>query len=48
MKEVETFRAKNIKITTIPQKGLTPDGQLTGETPIEIDCLHKKIPFLVK
>jgi YegS/Rv2252/BmrU family lipid kinase len=43
MKEVETFKAKKIKIATNPTKLLTPDGQLMGSTPIEIECLPKAI-----
>jgi len=43
LNEVECFKARKIKATTIPQKLLTPDGQLTGNTPIEIECLSKKL-----
>ncbi len=43
MKEVETFKAKKIMIETSPQKLLTPDGQLMGSTPIEIECLTQAI-----
>jgi YegS/Rv2252/BmrU family lipid kinase len=47
MKEVECFKAKKIKIETEPQKLLTPDGQLLGSTPIEIECLHKALEVIV-
>ncbi len=43
MEEVETFKAKKIKIETMPKKLLTPDGQLMGSTPIEIECLPQTI-----
>lgn len=46
MKEVETFKAKKIKIETEPVKKLTPDGQLTGTTPIEIECLNKSLAVI--
>lgn len=48
MDEVETFRAKKIKIETEPKKLLTPDGQLMGSTPIEIECLPEAIEVFVK
>lgn len=43
MKEVETFQARQIKITTSIPKILTPDGELMGSTPIEITCLKQAI-----
>lgn len=43
MDEVETFKAKKIKIETSEKKLLTPDGQLMGSTPIEVECLHHAI-----
>ncbi|MDP8201191.1 MAG: diacylglycerol kinase family lipid kinase [Candidatus Tenebribacter burtonii] len=46
--EVETFTAKHIKITTDPPKVLTPDGELIGITPVEIECLHQDIEVLWK
>ena len=46
--EVETFTAKHIKITTDPPKVLTPDGELIGITPVEIECLHNDIEVLWK
>lgn len=48
MDEVETFRAKKIKIETEPKKLLTPDGQLMGTTPIEIECLPEAIEVFIK
>ncbi len=45
---VETFTAKHIKITTDPPKVLTPDGELIGTTPVEIECLHRAIEVLWK
>lgn len=48
MKEVETFKARQIKIETIPAKTLTPDGQLMGATPIEVECLPKALEVFVK
>ncbi|MFA7227442.1 MAG: diacylglycerol kinase family protein [Melioribacteraceae bacterium] len=48
MKEVECFTAKRIVIETNPFKNLTPDGQLTGRTPIEIECLPEAIEVFVK
>ena len=45
---VETFTAKHIKITTVPPKVLTPDGELIGITPVEIECLHHEIKVLWK
>lgn len=37
--EVETLQAKSIKIETDSAKVLTPDGELVGITPVEINCL---------
>jgi len=41
--EVETFKAKEIKVETAVPKVLTPDGELLGITPIEVKCLHQTI-----
>ena len=41
--EVETFKAKEIKVETAIPKVLTPDGELLGITPIEVKCLHQAI-----
>src|SRR4030042_1663266 len=43
MKEIESIQAKHIKIETDIPKLLTPDGQLLGSTPIEVECLPKAI-----
>jgi diacylglycerol kinase (ATP) len=48
MKEVETFQAKIIKIETGRPKLLTPDGQLMGSTPLEVECLPGAIEVFVK
>ncbi len=48
MKEVECFKAKKIKIVTEPEKLLTPDGQLTGNTPVEIECLTKSLEVITR
>jgi diacylglycerol kinase (ATP) len=48
MKEVETFRARHLKIETDTPKLLTPDGQLMGSTPIEVECLPGAIEVFVK
>ena len=48
MKEVETFQTKHLKIETSPLKMLTPDGQLMGSTPIEVECLPKAIEVFIK
>jgi len=45
MPEVETFKAKNIKIASAKPKVLSPDGELIGTTPLEIECLHQAIEF---
>jgi len=47
MKEVECFKGKHIKIETIPNKMLTPDGQLMETTPIEIECMQKALEVFV-
>lgn len=46
--KVETFKAKKIIIEAEPPKVLTPDGELIGITPVEIECLHKDIEVLWK
>jgi diacylglycerol kinase (ATP) len=43
MPEIETFQAKNIKIVSKKIKGLSPDGELIGTTPLEVECLKQKI-----
>jgi len=48
MEEVETFQAAHIKIETNIPKVLTPDGELMGSTPLEIDCLKQAIDVFWK
>jgi diacylglycerol kinase (ATP) len=43
MPEIETFQAKSIKIVSKKAKVLSPDGELFGTTPVEIECLKQKI-----
>lgn len=46
--EVETFQAKHISITTDIPKVLTPDGELVGITPVEVECLHQAVEVFWK
>jgi YegS/Rv2252/BmrU family lipid kinase len=48
MKEVETFQARHIKMETNTPKLLTPDGQLMGSTPIEVECIPGAIEVFIK
>jgi len=48
MPEIESIQAKRIKMETDIPKLLTPDGQLLGSTPIEVECLSKAIEVFVK
>ncbi len=41
--EIDTFKAKHIKIESDTPKVLTPDGELVGITPVEIECLKHGI-----
>jgi diacylglycerol kinase (ATP) len=41
--EVETFKARNIKVLSDQPKILAPDGELVGSTPAEITCLHRAL-----
>jgi len=41
--EVESFKARKIRIETNRPKILTPDGELMGSSPVEIECLHRAI-----
>ena len=43
MPEVESFTARHLSITTDTPKVLTPDGELLGSTPIEVECLARDI-----
>ena len=48
LEEVETYQAKKIKIESEISKVLTPDGELVGITPVEINCLPKAIEVFWK
>lgn len=37
--EVETFKARKIRIRTEVPKVLAPDGEILGSTPVEVECL---------
>lgn len=41
--EVETWKARHLRISTHTPKVLTPDGELVGITPVEVECLHRDI-----
>jgi len=43
LKEIESIQAKHIRIETDVPKVLTPDGEMFGATPIEVDCLHQAL-----
>ncbi|MFH1213939.1 MAG: diacylglycerol kinase family protein [Candidatus Neomarinimicrobiota bacterium] len=46
--EVETYQARHIKIITDTPKILTPDGEVLGITPIEVECLYQQVEVLWK
>lgn len=46
--QVETFKVKQIKITADKAKVLTPDGELIGITPVEVECLHQAVEVFWK
>ena len=48
LEEVETFQAKHISITTDIPKVLTPDGEIMGITPVEVECLHQAVDVFWK
>jgi len=48
MQEVECFQASHIRIETSIPKILTPDGELMGSTPLEVDCLKQAIDVFWK
>ena len=41
--EIETFQAKHIRISTDVPKVLTPDGEIVGNSPLEVECLHQAV-----
>lgn len=43
MKEIETFQASYIRVESDIPKILTPDGELMGSTPLEVNCLKHAI-----
>ena len=45
MKEVETIKASKITIKTDSSKILTPDGEILGSTPLQVECLPGKLEF---
>ncbi|MDA3862077.1 MAG: diacylglycerol kinase family lipid kinase [Melioribacteraceae bacterium] len=46
--EIDTYKAKHIKIDSDEPKVLTPDGELLGITPVEISCLKHAIEVFWK
>ena len=42
-KEIDSFKAKHIRVETETPKSLAPDGEVFGSSPVEIDCIHKAI-----
>jgi YegS/Rv2252/BmrU family lipid kinase len=48
MEEVETYQARQIKIITDVPKILTPDGEVLGLTPLEVECLYQQVEVLWK
>ena len=48
LKEVDVLTGKKIKISTSEPKVLTPDGELLGSTPVEIECLPRAIEVFWK
>lgn len=43
LEEVETFQARNIRIASNRPQRVSPDGELRGATPVEIECLPQAI-----
>jgi len=44
--EIETIKAKKIKVTEEHPGPLIPDGEILGSTPVEFECLKHDIQFL--
>ncbi len=40
---VEVFKTQSLRIETEPLKVLTPDGEVMGQTPIEVSCLQQDV-----
>lgn len=45
---VKAYKAKNIKMEPDARKPLSPDGELEGETPIEITCVHHAVEMFAR
>lgn len=43
LREVETFKAKRVRVRTDEPKVLAPDGEIVGSTPFEVECLQRAI-----
>jgi len=48
MPEVETYQARSIKIVSQHPKVLSPDGELIGITPVEVECLKQAVEVFWK
>ena len=48
MQEIETFQASHIRVETSIPKVLTPDGELMGTSPLEVNCLKQAIDVFWK
>jgi diacylglycerol kinase (ATP) len=48
LEEVETFQAKRLRLITQRPRVLTPDGELVGTTPVEVECLRRDIEVFWK
>lgn len=46
--EVEQYQARKIKIVTETPKVLTPDGELVGITPVDVECLKQSVDVFWK
>ncbi len=44
-KEVSTFQAQRIRIHAPGGRLLAPDGEFHGDTPVDINCLHRDLDF---
>ncbi len=47
MDEVESIQARSIKISASSPKILTPDGEILGSTPLEIECIPEALEVFV-
>jgi len=48
MPQVETFQARRLRLSTPEPRVLTPDGELVGTTPVEVECLRQDIEVFWK